>query len=321
MRNPFRSKFRITQEYSKNPSYYKRFGLKGHEGLDLVPTGKVLDVMALEEGIVVRDEDNPKSGAYGNFLTLWHPTIKKATQYAHLKENILKVGDRVQKGQKIGTMGNSGNTTGPHLHLNLFEVDDKGIRLNRNNGYYGGIDPLPWLEEGESSPDALTECLAQHTKLVDEAFEKDKQIGELTETNKRIREEKQQCEITKTKQLQDLSEKLDTVPEYPEIMGKIEALLGIEDERHELAALVDSINKTNTKIKGDNEKLIEEEKRLNAKILEQGTEIEGLRKKLATKPTTTPSGKVYVAKQPYYWWVKLGTVILLVISILINVFK
>jgi uncharacterized coiled-coil protein SlyX len=148
----FNSKYRVTQEFSKNPDYYDDFGLKGHEGIDLVPTTSDWTVKSLEDGVVVKDEDNAKSGAYGINVTVWHPKIKKATQYCHLSRNFVTIGQQVKKGQAIGDMGDTGNTRGAHVHLNLFEVDDNGIRLNRNNGYFGGIDPKPFLEQLMNEP-------------------------------------------------------------------------------------------------------------------------------------------------------------------------
>lgn len=150
MRSLFRSKHRVTQPFGVNTDYYKKFGLAGHEGIDLVPTGTVWDVLCLADGVVVKDDDiagEPLQDAYGKFVTVWHPSINKATQYCHLKENYVSLGDKVTYGQKIGLMGSTGNSTGAHVHLNVFDVDAQGVRLNKNNGYLGGIDPQPFLDE------------------------------------------------------------------------------------------------------------------------------------------------------------------------------
>ena len=146
--SPFRGGHTITQRYKERPEYYTQFGLRGHEGIDLVPKSGSWEILSLEDGIVVRDEDRP-IGSYGIFTTVWHPKIKKATQYAHMDYNVVQVGQEVKKGQFLGEMGATGNTQGVHLHLNLFDVDDNGIRLNRDNGYLGGIDPEPFLKEGD----------------------------------------------------------------------------------------------------------------------------------------------------------------------------
>lgn len=174
MRQPFRSKYQVTQKFANNPAYYGQFGLKGHEGLDVIPTGTVWDVLCLEDGVVVLDDDvvgSLASDPYGKVVTVWHPAINKATMYCHLQENYVVLGQLVKKGDKIGTMGSTGNSTGAHLHLNLFNTDANGVRQNRDNGFLGGIDPEPWLEETDQTTGntALDTCLQQHETLVREA--------------------------------------------------------------------------------------------------------------------------------------------------------
>lgn len=152
----FSGGYRITQIFGARPDYYDDFGLKGHEGLDVAPKTSDWNVCAVADGVVVKDEDSPRSGAYGIYLTIWHPKLKKATQYCHLEFNSVNINDQIKAGQSVGKMGSTGNSTGPHLHLNVYDVDDNGVRLNKNNGYNGGIDPLPFINkleaEGGSMP-------------------------------------------------------------------------------------------------------------------------------------------------------------------------
>lgn len=63
---------------------------------------------------------------YGNVIILKHD-YGLMTVYAHNNENLIIKGDRVKKGEKIATVGNTGNTTGPHLH---FEVRLEGRAIN-----------------------------------------------------------------------------------------------------------------------------------------------------------------------------------------------
>lgn len=168
MRSLFRSKHKITQAFGVNPEYYKQFGLKGHEGLDLIPTGSVWDVLCLEDGVVVRDIDDATLGKnYGKNVTVWHPSVRRASQYCHLNSNAVQMGERLTKGQVLGVMGKTGNTTGAHVHLNLFDVDENGVRLNKDNGYFGGIDPLPFIEEPDpvGSQDTVPVPKSQFAKL------------------------------------------------------------------------------------------------------------------------------------------------------------
>lgn len=148
--SPFKTNYKVTQLFGVNKDDYKQFGIEGHEGIDLIPEGSDWSVLCLADGQVVTDIDMAaKGGAYGVTVTVWHPQLKKATQYCHLRSNVVNVGQQIKKGEKLGVMGNTGNTSGAHLHLNLFDVDTNGIRLNKGNGFLGGTDPFPFLKAGD----------------------------------------------------------------------------------------------------------------------------------------------------------------------------
>lgn len=218
MRSLFKSKHKITQQFGVNEAYYKQFGLSGHEGLDLIPTGSVWDVLCLEDGVVVRDIDDVSLGKnYGKNVTIWHPTVKKATQYCHLASNSVKMGQRLVKGETLGVMGATGNTTGAHVHLNLFDVDDNGIRLGRDNGFFGGINPLPFLEEDVSTPDDTIpvkrsdfENLVRKSTITDKIREKlnteDNEVVILAEIEKLIKYE--DAVVQKDSQLNKATEEI-----------------------------------------------------------------------------------------------------------------
>jgi murein DD-endopeptidase MepM/ murein hydrolase activator NlpD len=69
---------------------------------------------------------NREGGGYGRHVVIYHDN-GHVTVYAHLHDVFVKVGDTVQKGQRIGTVGSTGNSTGPHLH---FEIRVNGQRVN-----------------------------------------------------------------------------------------------------------------------------------------------------------------------------------------------
>ena len=58
-------------------------------------------------------------GGFGNVIYIDHPALGLSTIYAHLQTAEVSRGDRVARGQRIGTMGSTGNSTGPHLHLEV----------------------------------------------------------------------------------------------------------------------------------------------------------------------------------------------------------
>jgi murein DD-endopeptidase MepM/ murein hydrolase activator NlpD len=93
-----------------------------HEGLDVAtPHGQ--QVSTPSDGVVVF---NGVEGGYGKVLVIDHGYGVK-TRYGHLSETFVRVGDRVKRGDKIGAVGNTGKSTGPHLH---YEVRVNGIPEN-----------------------------------------------------------------------------------------------------------------------------------------------------------------------------------------------
>ncbi len=89
-----------------------------HEGIDFVaPVGT--PVLATADGVVLRAE---YAGAYGNMIDVAHAD-GFVTRYAHLKTIQVQVNDVVKRHDQLGSLGNTGRSTGPHLH---YEVIFKG---------------------------------------------------------------------------------------------------------------------------------------------------------------------------------------------------
>ncbi len=89
-----------------------------HEGVDIA-SRLGSPIKAMGDGVVAHA--GPKSG-YGQMVELTHGQ-GYTTRYAHTSEVLVKIGDRVTKGQPIAKVGSSGRSTGPHLH---FEVLKRG---------------------------------------------------------------------------------------------------------------------------------------------------------------------------------------------------
>lgn len=93
-----------------------------HAGLDIAgPHGK--EIISPSDGTVVFAG---LEGGYGNVLVIDHGYAVK-TRYGHLASIKVKAGEHVKRGQLIATLGNTGRSTGPHLH---YEVRVNGIPQN-----------------------------------------------------------------------------------------------------------------------------------------------------------------------------------------------
>jgi len=139
----------ITQRFGENPEIYRKFGLPGHEGIDI---GVVVGtpVYAAADGVVVSTEQEHRAGDkhnYGNHVILEHRIrgLEYRTIYAHLQRAKVDEGERVTRGNVIGLSGNTGRfTTGPHLHFSVQRVGatSDGATVFPNDY----VDPLPLLE-------------------------------------------------------------------------------------------------------------------------------------------------------------------------------
>lgn len=129
----------VTQEFGVNPENYARFGLPGHNGVDI---SAPLDtpIKSAAPGKVIRADYHT---SYGWHVRMEHMNGRYITMYCHLAENLnVSVGQEIPGGYKLGYSGNTGNSTGPHLH---FEMREFPVGLA---GWpYNIIDPTPFLSQ------------------------------------------------------------------------------------------------------------------------------------------------------------------------------
>ncbi|WP_088070612.1 murein hydrolase activator EnvC family protein [Gottfriedia luciferensis] len=107
-----------------------------HEGVDIAAAGSV-PVVAAGDGVVIRAY---VSSSYGNCVFITHNIDGQVwtTVYAHLDSFNVSTGQAVSKGMKIGYMGNTGHSTGQHLH---FELHKGEWNINKTNA----VDPMRYI--------------------------------------------------------------------------------------------------------------------------------------------------------------------------------
>ena len=109
-----------------------------HDGVDIaVPTGTAL--YSAVEGTVIKSY---YSDSAGNMITIENDSGWQVT-FMHMDSRAVSVGDTIKQGQYVGTSGNTGNSTGPHLHIRVHDAEDQPI-----NPVF--IIPFSTLEASES---------------------------------------------------------------------------------------------------------------------------------------------------------------------------
>jgi murein DD-endopeptidase MepM/ murein hydrolase activator NlpD len=110
-----------------------------HGGIDIANSIGT-PILAVSDGVVI--DAGPAAG-FGMWVKVRHAD-GTVTVYGHVNTITCSVGQRVMAGDQIATMGNRGNSTGPHLH---FEVQLNGTDR---------VDPVPWLANRGLSPGTVT---------------------------------------------------------------------------------------------------------------------------------------------------------------------
>lgn len=155
MQRPFVGDYRLTQGFGLNPADYARFGLKGHNGLDYgLPAWT--PVLAPHSGKVV--EASFDAGGYGNYVKV--ESANEGSVLAHLAKISVPLNEAVAEGELIGYSGNTGNSTGPHLHWGYYRIP-----RDRSNGYAGFIDQTPYI-----NPAPIAQPTTQPTPMNDQTI-------------------------------------------------------------------------------------------------------------------------------------------------------
>ena len=137
----------ISQYFGENKLdwYKKTFGMLGHNGLDIWAL-RGEKIVASHDGIIT---EISKDESAGIGVVIWDGLNLYKTIYWHLKTGSVRVelGQDVKTGNVLGLCNNTGWSTGDHLHFGLKKTNEQGTTINRDNGFYGAIDPLSFFEE------------------------------------------------------------------------------------------------------------------------------------------------------------------------------
>ena len=159
-RYPFEGHYRISSPFNLRRHHPITGRISPHRGTDFaMRTGTPVDAPAA--GRVIKSAY--QAGGAGNYLVIRHDNGYK-TRYMHLSKRLVSEGDRVEMGQKIALSGNTGGSTGPHLHyevmVNNRAVDAMRVKLPENQSLEGKAlaafqkQSKPLLAKLESDADA-----------------------------------------------------------------------------------------------------------------------------------------------------------------------
>ncbi|KKI47783.1 peptidase [Obesumbacterium proteus] len=136
MRFPTTKQFRVSSNFNPRRVNPVTGRVAPHKGVDFaMPVGT--PVLAVGDGEVVIAK---RSGAAGNYVVIRHGR-QYTTRFMHLKKILVKPGQKVKRGDRIALSGNTGRSTGPHLHyefwLNNQAVNPLTAQLPRSDGLSG----------------------------------------------------------------------------------------------------------------------------------------------------------------------------------------
>lgn len=140
---------RITNNFATPGSYASRSDSHGaaghHTGIDFagpIPGVSIAgkSIRSSTPGTVVISEYqrySDGSSSMGNWVGVYYAADDVLITYWHMSGRAVKVGDRVERGQFLGRVGSTGNSTAPHLHVQA--------NRGRSFDYHGHIAPGPWV--------------------------------------------------------------------------------------------------------------------------------------------------------------------------------
>ncbi|PHM38651.1 prepillin peptidase [Xenorhabdus mauleonii] len=136
LRYPTTKQFRVSSHFNPRRVNPVTGRITAHRGVDFaMPVGT--PVLAVGDGEVIVSKFD---GAAGNFIAIRHGR-QYTTRYMHLRKLLVKPGQKVKRGERIALSGNTGRSTGPHLHFEFWDnqqpVNPLTAKLPRSGGLGG----------------------------------------------------------------------------------------------------------------------------------------------------------------------------------------
>ncbi|MEI2264142.1 murein DD-endopeptidase MepM [Erwinia sp. CGal63] len=136
MRFPTAKQYRVSSNFNPHRLNPVTGRVAPHKGVDFaLPLGT--PVLAVGDGEVIVAK---RSGGAGNYVAIRHGR-QYMTRYMHMKKLLVQPGDKVKRGERIGLSGNTGRSTGPHLHFEVWinnqAVNPLTAKLPRMEGLTG----------------------------------------------------------------------------------------------------------------------------------------------------------------------------------------
>lgn len=150
------SMFRRPTSVTNLSNPFRTTGSNKHFGVDFAKSG-TNPIVAAADGTVSRSY---VSSSYGECIMIVHQVGGQVweTVYAHMRSGSrrVSVGERVKAGQTIGVMGNTGQSTGQHLHFELH-------RGRWNSAKSNAVNPIPYLDETQNQQSTLSTPAKSYT--------------------------------------------------------------------------------------------------------------------------------------------------------------
>jgi murein DD-endopeptidase MepM/ murein hydrolase activator NlpD len=139
------------EKMNQTSGFLRNDGKTGHGAVDLA--GKIGDKIMAPISGVARVLSEKESGGYGNMVEITDTVTGVKHMLAHMDKTMVKTGDVIKAGQKVGTLGNTGKSTGAHLH---HEIRDK---------FGKKIDPSPFYTKNQGDTFGPTATLNKGAKF------------------------------------------------------------------------------------------------------------------------------------------------------------